>query len=245
MGNKTTGYTGITNKLLLIGFLISAIFWIVEAFLEAFVFYHGGSFIYYLFPPEPHIIWHRLVVIGLFIVFGLVAFFNVTERRKSEKLIEESEKKYRELVDNALIGVYKSSLKGNMLYANEALAKIFEFNSPDEMMQGGALSRYKNPKDREVLIESLKKTGKLDGFQVEAITKTGKLKNLLLSTSLDGDILSGMVVDITETVRLEENLKQRIKDLEEFYDLAVGRELRMVELKEEMERLKNQLKSEK
>jgi len=41
----------------------------------------------------------------------------------------------------------------------------------------------------------------------------------------------------------EEQLKKRVKELEEFYDMAVNRELRMVELKEEIERLREELKN--
>lgn len=41
----------------------------------------------------------------------------------------------------------------------------------------------------------------------------------------------------------EEQLKKRVKELEEFYDMAVNRELRMVELKEEIEELKEELKN--
>lgn len=36
----------------------------------------------------------------------------------------------------------------------------------------------------------------------------------------------------------EEKLQERVKELEEFYNMAIGRELRMIELKEEIERLK-------
>jgi len=43
----------------------------------------------------------------------------------------------------------------------------------------------------------------------------------------------------------EEQLKRRFRELEEFYDMAVGRELKMVELKEEIERLKEELKKYK
>lgn len=39
----------------------------------------------------------------------------------------------------------------------------------------------------------------------------------------------------------EKELKKRVKELEEFYDIAIGRELRMKELKEEMESLKEEL----
>ena len=46
----------------------------------------------------------------------------------------------------------------------------------------------------------------------------------------------------TARQQAEEQLKKRFKELEEFYDMAVGRELKMVELKEEIERLTEELK---
>lgn len=58
-----------------------------------------------------------------------------------------------------------------------------------------------------------------------------------------GEIIMAVetVMDITDRVRLEEDLKKRVKELEEFYDMAVGRELKMVELKKEIERLREEL----
>lgn len=58
-----------------------------------------------------------------------------------------------------------------------------------------------------------------------------------------GDIVSAIEIsrDITETIALENDLKKRIGELEEFYDMAVGRELKMVELKEEIENLRREL----
>lgn len=49
------------------------------------------------------------------------------------------------------------------------------------------------------------------------------------------------ITDITEKVKLENEMKKRVKDLEEFYDMTVGRELKMIELKKEIERLKEEL----
>jgi PAS domain S-box-containing protein len=48
----------------------------------------------------------------------------------------------------------------------------------------------------------------------------------------------GIIRDISERMKLNEDLKKRIKELEEFYEIAVARELRMIELKEEIDRLK-------
>lgn len=51
-----------------------------------------------------------------------------------------------------------------------------------------------------------------------------------------------VVSDITEKYNLEEELKKRVKELEEFYDMAVERELRMVELKDDIALLNDKLK---
>lgn len=49
------------------------------------------------------------------------------------------------------------------------------------------------------------------------------------------------LMDTTDSLRLEQDLEKRIRELEQFYDMAVGRELKMIELKEEVERLKSSL----
>jgi len=46
--------------------------------------------------------------------------------------------------------------------------------------------------------------------------------------------------DITSRKHMENELKKRVEELEEFYKMAVNRELRMIELKEEIERLKEE-----
>jgi PAS domain S-box-containing protein len=52
----------------------------------------------------------------------------------------------------------------------------------------------------------------------------------------------GVVVDITERKQTERELKERVEELEKFYAMAVGRELRMKELKKEIEQLKEALR---
>ena len=47
--------------------------------------------------------------------------------------------------------------------------------------------------------------------------------------------------DITEKANLEEELKKRVFELEEFYDMALGREMRIMELKNELSSLRNRL----
>jgi len=130
--------------------------------------------------------------------------FELTEHNRAEEALRESEKKYRDLVVNALVGIYKTNLNGDILFANEALARIFEFDSPEEMISVGILLRYKNLKDRQALIETLQKEGKVVDYEIEFLTKSGKTLNVLLSATLVGDTLSGMIMDITPRKRAEE-----------------------------------------
>jgi hypothetical protein len=79
------------------------------------------------------------------------------------------------------------------------------------------------------------------------IKKNGKLFYVHL-TSIAVRDESGLPIgiitvceDITEHKGLESELKKRVKELEGFYDMAVGRELRMKELKEQMEEMKEEM----
>lgn len=125
-------------------------------------------------------------------------------REKIEAALRESEKRYRTLVDNALVGIYKSTIGGDLLFANKALLKMLEYDSLEEIAgNGGIRRRYRNPRDREVLIELLKKDGKVENFEFEAVTKSGQIKNILLSGTLEGETLLGMMLEITERKQLE------------------------------------------
>jgi len=53
------------------------------------------------------------------------------------------------------------------------------------------------------------------------------------------------LVDLTEIKEKEKELREKVEELETFNKLAVGRELKMIKLKEEIKELKNQLEKKK
>jgi diguanylate cyclase (GGDEF)-like protein/PAS domain S-box-containing protein len=151
--------------------------------------------------------------------FGELAAVALMNSRTME-LLKTSEEKYRSLADNALVGIYKSNLKGEILYVNNALAEMLGFASPEKLISEGVIARYKNLEDRRVLIENLKKTGRVADFETEMIAKTGKTINVLLSAVLNNDILSGMVMDITTHKRDEEQLLKNHRELSALYGIS-------------------------
>ena len=130
------------------------------------------------------------------------------ERKRAEVALRESERKYRDLVDNSIVGIYRTNLAGKILYVNEALARMLEFDSPEELMSEGVLARYKNHKDRERLLEILKRSNRVDNFEFDLLTRKGETITALLSAVLDQDIISGMIMDISERKRAEEALRE-------------------------------------
>ncbi len=129
------------------------------------------------------------------------------ERQRAAELLRQSEEKYRNLVDNALVGIFRTNLKGDILYVNDTYVKMLGFDSAEEAIAGGAVARYRNQNDRKVLIEELTEKGKVNSFELETLTKTGETRNVILNAALEGDTLSGMVIDITKLKQSEALLR--------------------------------------
>jgi PAS domain S-box-containing protein len=145
------------------------------------------------------------------LVGAVVNFRDISERRKADEALRTSEEKYRRLVENALVGIYKTNLQGDFIYVNEALSKIYEFETPEELMATSDIPRYKNRGVREIFIENLRKTGKVRNFEIEVSTRTGRTKHVLVDAVLEGDVLSGMVLDVTEHKRADERIRSQLQ----------------------------------
>ena len=108
----------------------------------------------------------------------------------------------------------KQILKGNILFSNDALAHIFGYTSKEDIKRINIQTRYKNLEDREFIIKILKEKGILEEYEVELLKKTGETMNILLSASLDGETISGMIIDITENKKAEEQIKHSLHEKE-------------------------------
>jgi PAS domain S-box-containing protein len=147
---------------------------------------------------------------------------DITELKLKQKEIAESESKYRELVENSLVGVYKVNLSGHMTYANKSMAEMLEYGSPQELMSVNSLDLYVSRDEREDLINELRKNGKTEkNKEIKFVTNSGKVKNVLISASLDETVISAMVKDITDIRVLEQQFIQTQK-LEGLGNIAAG-----------------------
>ncbi len=130
----------------------------------------------------------------------------INDRKQIELALKDSDKKYRNLVENSIVGVVTSNLKGDILYANNAIVHMFEYESINEVLKENTVTKYKDPAQRERIMKILKEKGRFDNYEVDLVTKKGNIKNILTSSVLEGDINTAMLVDITGRRKAEKSL---------------------------------------
>ncbi|KAF0127952.1 MAG: two-component sensory box histidine kinase/response regulator [Bacteroidetes bacterium] len=137
----------------------------------------------------------------------MVLFRDITARKQAEINLQNSEQKYRNLVENSLVGVLRSKVNGEIIYVNDAIVNMLEFDSREELISAGAYMRYKYPSQRDEFIRILKKDGQVSGFEANIVTKKGNEKILLYSLHLDGETIDGTLIDITDRKRIEKEIE--------------------------------------
>jgi PAS domain S-box-containing protein len=144
-----------------------------------------------------------------------IAVFDViTERKQTEELLRESEKKYKDLFDSTLDGMYQVNTEGIFVLMNPAGARIFGYESPGEILGKNALEFWRDPKDRDVYREELKRQRKLSAYPMRAKKKNGEPLELESSTRIIEDDkgnflgIEGILRDVTDRKRAEEQLRE-------------------------------------
>ena len=132
---------------------------------------------------------------------------DVTERKRIETALKKSEAKFRNLVDNSMVGVFQTKLDGTIIYANDTLRETLEYEIYNDANGFEAGIVYKNPQQRMIFVNHLLAEGKVTGMEIEMITRTGRSVCALISASLSGDVIDGTLVDITK-------LKEAVSEIE-------------------------------
>ena len=178
-------------------------------------------------------------------------------RQEKEAVLEalrESEEKYRQIVESLRdeYFFYRQDVKGACQYVSPSLTNILGY-SEEEFCRHFASYLPGTPAKPEFIRHP---EGSIRGKQqppypVETHHKNGEGRILSVTEmpvfDREGNVVgfSGIAHDITERRKAEAEIQKRVKELEDFYDMAVGRELKMIELKEEIAELKEELERHK
>lgn len=139
---------------------------------------------------------------------------DITERKSAEVQLTQAEKNYRGIFENAIEGIFQTDKTGHYLSANPALAKIYGYESPTEMMghlTDIAHQLYVDEGRRNDFAQLLANYNDVTKFESQVRRKDGTViwisENARAVRNADNEILyyEGSVEDITER-KLQEAL---------------------------------------
>ena len=142
---------------------------------------------------------------------------NITEEKKAHRALKESEKRYRTLLNNVPIGVFRSTIGpegGMFLSVNPALARMFGYADPENMIKTRVSDCYQNNEDREKFINNISHDGSVSGHEVQL--KRGDGSNFwgsLTAKAVKDEnnqirFIDGVLEDITERKSIQEALRE-------------------------------------
>jgi two-component system cell cycle sensor histidine kinase/response regulator CckA len=162
---------------------------------------------------------------------------NMTDLQKADEALKESETKYRNIFENAVMGIFQATGEGNYLSVNRAFAGMFGFQSPEEMMRvvpSIMKEQFVNPDDWGRLRNATAADGLVEGFETQLYRRDGSNMWISLNVRDDRGLTGnasqweGTAEDITlrkkaedEKTRLESQLRQSQK-MEAIGTLAGG-----------------------
>jgi len=163
----------------------------------------------------------------------------IAVRENVERELRRAEWKYRGIFENAIEGIFQTAPDGHYLSANPALARIYGYSSPGELVAAlGDIERqlYTEPSRRAEFIHLVQQEGAVADFESQVRRKDGQ--TIWISETAravcgpDGKVLyyEGTVQDITERKRAHEALEIRVR--ERTADLARANDALVTEIAE-------------
>lgn len=164
---------------------------------------------------------------------------DITERRTAEEAVRESRETLMAVMESSPVGATIVRDGGDRItYANPAMAMLLG-RSREELQRMPPDAHYANPAEREDITARFRAGETILNEDVTLKRADGSPVHTLLTLAPAGDWGHhfGWVYDITERKQAENAARAKVEELEQFTRMAVGRELRMIALKREINAL--------
>ena len=180
----------------------------------------------------------------------LSVLVDVTEQKKIEESLRENEAKYRGIVENTKDVIMLTLPNGIVSYLSPACAEVLGYEAKELV---GTIPEIFYSEDVEKVhrVQSMSLQGK-GGTNLEyrILTKKGEIKwvshswSPIYSNDQKMKYVVSVVRDISESKIFEHSLKEKIEELEQYKNVTVNREMKMIELKEQIAELRNKLEEQ-
>ncbi|WP_447978408.1 MEDS domain-containing protein [Candidatus Nitrospira bockiana] len=186
----------------------------------------------------------------------------IAERQKAEERLARREKELADFLENSVVGLHQVGPDGTVLWANKAELDLLGY-APQEYIGRHIAEFHVDPDVIDDILAKLRRGEAVYDYPARLRCKDGSVKHVLIHSNgcfEDGRFMHTrcFTQDVTEhwkaeqeiqrlnrelTGKVEElersraDLSEKVIDLERFHDVAVGRELKMMELEKKLEAL--------
>jgi PAS domain S-box-containing protein len=195
---------------------------------------------------------YGIVLEGKKVVFGSIR--DLTKQIKSQKALNEQEAMLRQIIDTTDAGIFIRDNTSKYLMVNKAFARL-NGDKPENIVgmtdaDFVKIGRYTLDDAKRIQSDEEKvwKNHETINIKEEKVTrKNGEVQwfqtvKAPIEFNSHGTCILGVILDITDRKMAEEKLINQNEELSRLNKLMVGREVRMSDLKIEIEQLKNQQK---
>jgi len=188
-------------------------------------------------------------------VKGSIGIFkDISEQQQVKKALEESEKRFKQLYEKAPVPYHILSPDGKLVDVSEKWCQIFGYSKKEVLHK--TIFEFIDEDERNNAQTSFNKKinsckSYTEGHERTYITKKGDKRIFVtydfFSFDKDNNIQSVQTImnDITDRKKIEQQLTEKLEELERFEKVTVNRELKMIQLKKENKELKEKLQSSK
>jgi PAS domain S-box-containing protein len=147
---------------------------------------------------------------------------DITERKRVEKELVRSEERYRSIFENAVEGIFQTTLDGKYVAVNPALARMYGYDSPEDMIAtitDIASQLYVDPGRRDEFIRLMQAQEEVTGFEALVYRKDGSFiwisENVRTRRDQAGVLIGyeGTVEHTTERKLAEERLRATLEEV--------------------------------